>query len=511
MIKTILKYLLFNLLIFFAMLLLANVVALSQNNLSKPNFNKIEISGDTLIRFFLSSDAKYNVSLDSSKRKITVTLFNTFLNNSVNNIQEKGIFQQIHSITKHNDVIVEIQLNEKRGYTSFQTPISHQILINIVDWKNISKAEDLFNTALLAYEDTLNDVASKYLNNSMILGDAKAALIQSLVNFKLGKINRAVKFSEFGEYSANYSPDILILRANYFKSKNDTFHFNNLAEKYKSLTGESLPIITLPTSNNNSDTLSYLEILTIDSLSSTVANHTDTSRNAEMKRFDKIFAHSDTINTNNKSTNTDFWSSLSLLTKAIIISAVVFILLLFVFYLRWRNLQVKANISKARQKAIEESRKKQIAKPKYPSNVVNKFSKTNESAPSTEPSTKTAPEQTHFVEEKVRKVEEIIASIKSQKKLSENEDLNLPQQSQQSQAIPAKIEIARSIYEEQKRIKEEKIKNINNEIINKTDKLKSIAKKIGIEENSLEMKKSIAELTKDKNSIESLSSKFIKH
>lgn len=506
------------------MFLFAFSFCLAQNQVNRPTLSKVEVQGDSLVRLYVDGNVPFRSSLDSTKTIIKLNLQNTFLNNSVNNIQNTSIFKQIHSYVNKTDVIVEVQLYDKRGYTTFSSPISHQILLNIVDWKNLTKAEDYFHTALLAIEDSVNDAAKKYLQNSILLGNSKAAAVEALLALKNGEINRALKFSDFGVLSANYLPDILILRANIFKAKGDTFHFKQAAEEYQKITGNSFFNIKLPKIVIPTDTLTLNEIALIDSLTQVYHNTQAENSEPELKKFEKYFANQDTIKQNKKEISKDFWGLLPFWLQAILVSVAAFVILLLIFYLRWRNLQVKAKISKTRQSVIETNRQKPTAKTKYPQAAVNKYQdvekkaetssqksssqKTNTQSPKGT-STKMT-EESPISEEKVKKVEEIIEAIKSAKREQADENITQEEDKPQAKTIPAKIEIARSIAEEQKKIKEEKLSEIDNTIYNKTEKLKSVAKKIGIEENTIEMKNSISKLAKDKNSIDLLSSKFIK-
>lgn len=506
------------------MFLFAITFCIAQNQETKPILNKVEISGDSLVRLYVDGTTNFRSSLDSTKTSIKVILQNTFLNNSVNNIQNTSIFKQIQSLRTKTDVIVNIQLYEKRGYTTFASPISNQILVNIVDWKNLTKSDDYFHTALLAIEDSVNEAAKKYLNNAILLGNSKAAAVSALLAFKNGEINRAFKFSEFGVLSATYLPDLLILRANILKAKGDTFHFKQLADEYKKITGDNLFLIKMPKSMPSSDTLALAEINLIDSLTK-VYNVTQTeTTEPELKKFDKIFSNNDSLKKSKKESQKDFWGLLPFWLQAVLISVAAFVILLLIFYLRWRNLQVKANISKTRQSVIEAGRQKQTKKTKYPQAAVSKYQEAEKNTEATKPNEQTkttsAKQQKEveikendinpFNEEKVRQVEEVIEAIKSAKR-EQTEEINQQEQDKiHKKTIPARIEIARSIAEEQKKIKQEKLSEIDDTLYSKSEKLKTIAKKIGIEENTIEMKNAISKISKDKNSIDILSSKFIK-
>jgi len=475
----------------------------------KATLNKIKIQGDSLVLFHFDANIKYKSDLDSTKTIVTLEFSNALLSNSVDNFQNVGIIKQITSKTKNNTVITQVITNEQTGFTTYFDPITKQLYLNLFSWKQLSPAEDLFHTALLSLEEGLDSLALAYLYQSLEKGYPKAANLITLNEFRLGRINRALKFSEVGEYYTGEFPQVLVVRSAILKFRGDSSVASLIANKYKKITGSDPFPIKIPKLQVIGDTLSLNEIHLIDSLYQELMQAKTNTTDAEFSRFNAIF---DTTSKSDKQQELikSFYDSIPLWLQIIVGLLFAGVMLVLYFYFRWRTLQIKAKMSKTRQKAIEkaQAQKAKAPEPKTkvpPATVQKKYTQQSQSEKN-----KLKPETTDSIapisSEKVNQIEAALNSIK-QEKLKEQQEAILEKQSNR-QRPDAKIELATNLMNEQKRIKQQKIQNIPADLVAKSERIKQIANELGLEENSLEIKKAVDNMLKDKSKIEKLTGKL---
>lgn len=482
----------------------SNTILYSQ----RTTLNKINTIGDSLIKFYFDGNIKYSTELDSSKTQITLQLNNASLSNSVNSFQNVGNIKQIISKTRNNNVFVQLNTIEPIGYTTLLDPMTKQIYLNLFSWKELTQSEDLYHTGLLSLEEGLDSLATVYLSQSLQMGYLKASNVLSINEFKLGRINRAFKYSEIGEYYTVEFPQVLIIRAAILKYRGDSATAKVIENKYKQLTGAEIIPLRIPKTRMEGDTLSISEIHLIDSLAQVLMMSQSDTLNRELSRFNSLFDTTSKTK-NEKELVESFYDSIPFWLQLVIGGSFAAIMLLLYFYFRWRTLQVKAKMSKTRQKAIEKSqiekrKSNESVKAKVPASTVKqkyspKPSKETQQIESTENIDPITPE-------KANQIEAALKSIK-QEKIKEQQDSILEKQAPK-QHSNAKIELANNLMNEQKRIKQQKIKNIPVDLVSKSEKIKSIANELGLEENSLEIKKTVDNMLNDQSKIEKLTGKL---
>lgn len=495
------KKLIFLLVFFF---LFSNQSAYSQ----RTTLKKITLHGDSLAIFLFDGNIILSSELDSTKTLITLDFSNSLLDNSVNNFQNVGNIKQINSKTKKNNVVVQIQTTEPTGYTTYFDAITKQLYVNLFNWKDLNEAEDLFHTSLLALEEGLDSIAFSYLSHSLQKGFLKASILIAVQEFKKGKINRAFKYSEIGEYHTGEYPQVLLIRSAIFNSRGDSATARVIENKYKKIAGGDIIPLKIPKLRIEGDTLSIAEIRLIDSLCQTLMQLQKDTTESEFKRFNALF---DTTNNKNqeKQLVQSFYDNIPLWLQLLIGAAFASIILLLYFYFRWRTLQVKAKMSKTRQKAIEKMQSEKIkdktTKPKVPqSKVAQKYAQQSQDLSDAKPSIQENIEP--ITPDKANKIEAALLSIKEEK-LKEQQEIIQERQSSRPRSN-AKIELATNLMNEQKRIKQQKIKDLPSELIDKSEKIKKIANELGLEENSLEIKKTVDNILKDQSKLDKLSGKL---
>ena len=133
----------------------------------RTTLTKINTKGDSLVIFQFDGHVQYFSELDSLKTQVTLQFNNTSLSNSVNNFQNVGNIKQIISKTTNKNTLVQLTTLEPVGYTTYLDPITKQLYLNILNWKELTPAEDAYHTGLLSLEEGLDSIASVYLSQSL--------------------------------------------------------------------------------------------------------------------------------------------------------------------------------------------------------------------------------------------------------------------------------------------------------------------------------------------------------
>ena len=479
---------------------------------AKPTLQKLEIDSLNHIVFSFDQVPPYSVILDSSKIDLKIEFKNTFISNQVNTIDNRGIFQRINYSSKDSILIVNIKLKEKSGYTSLVEPYSQRIVLNIFNWANLQKSEDLFHTGLLALEDSLYNVAEKYLLQSTMLGNPKASAILSGIYSNQKKIHRADKYSEYGKSEVYYFPDIYNILANISKYKSDSVNFSKYKNEFQRITGKQFVPINF-SSNLPSDTLSASEYHTMDSLISAYQSQLQSeSSNGDLSRFNKIFDGNNTVKKDSIPQQRSSWNALPLWMKAIIGLIITFLVILVFQYFRWRNIQAKIKVEKLKEQAKKDAKQsaKQTQNPSststIPSQMMSAYIQNEPPKPEATPPQQTpqpTPTSLDITEEKVKQLSGILENIKASKEEESQKKIKLSQP-----PLSAKLELALNLAEEQKRLKQEKVLQTSPDFYTTGEKLKTTAKKLGLEENTIEIKQAIANLINDKSKLQEMQSKL---
>ncbi len=482
---------------------------------AKPTLQKIQIDSLNHIICYFDQVPTYISRLDSTKYNLTIEFKNTFISNQVSPIENRGIIQRIYFASKDSNLILNIQFKEKQGYTTLIEPFSQRIIINVFNWLNLSKSDDLFNTGLLALEDSLYNVAENYLRESALLGNPKAAAILAMIYSNQRKINRTAKYSELGKFEAQYFPDINNILANIYKYKSDSLNFARYKNEFEKQTGKQFVQLYFA-SNIASDTLSMAEAKNLDSLIYYYQSQEKTdSANPEFSRFNKLFDSSYKANPTSPTAQKSKLSSFPLWLKAVIGVVVAFLIVLIYQYFRWRNLQLRVKQSKQKEqikkenqqptKASQQPTQSPTISPQMFATYMQNQATTQESKSDViQSQSAPSPVSTfNITEEKVKQISDVLENIKATKE----EKQQIKPKSVQP-PLSAKLELALNLTEEQKRIKQQKIEETKLDLSATSDKLKSTAQKLGLEENTIEIKQAIANLITNKSKLEELQSKF---
>jgi len=96
---------------------------------------------------------KYSSNLSDDKKRIYINVGNYTFKDNIKQKSGLGIINDIYLTKSDSGTVVNIRTKEKRGYTIVNYPFSSRLAVEVFSWENLTKEEEAYRTALLAFED----------------------------------------------------------------------------------------------------------------------------------------------------------------------------------------------------------------------------------------------------------------------------------------------------------------------------------------------------------------------
>ncbi len=511
---------------------------------SEVKILKVEINPLNRVMIFCSEKpTSFSSDLSADKSKITIKIEKGNAVESAREIHGQGIIQDVYIQNFKNFAQISIILKEKRGYNANFLPFSQSLMIEVFDWAKLSTGEDDYRSGLLSFENDLMSSAKKYFTKSLKSGNSTSAGFLGFIYLKEGRIDEALDNLLIAEkFNANI-PDFYAALSQIYSIKNN----KQLAEKYrKDFSQKSgLAIFTTmnvpsapETKNEKKQSISFLDkmndpefidssqIAQLDSIK--INRGSDSANKPTNKKQDTITRK--ILGDVEKNPPTAMPSWLSKTAFYVAFASLLFIIMLFSIYLRWRKAQLKKIQKETTRKFSEKLKNAQtsMSGSAHAAKIYQKTEKVADGSNISEPNLKKPTKQMiankQAQEDKAEKVQdlqkmalEIIANKANEfENVKPDNSLNIDDtssniQHQTEKSSNPRLELAMHLHDEQMKLKTKNIESIkNNEIPTDQKKLSEVAKKLGIEKSSLETKRKISDLESDKKSLSRLAEKFNK-
>ncbi len=473
--------------------------------------------------YFTSYPIAYKSQLSDDKLKVIITLNSTSVADTARTRQGLGAIKEVYVQSVKKNLSIFATLAEQQGYTAVQLPYSKAILLETFSWNKLSKGEDSYRTAMLAFEDNIFDVAKREFLSATMEQEPYSAMYLGMIFLGEGKINSAIKYLEFADNKGVDIPDLYAALSQAYSIKGLSELSDKFAEKFKNIASvavlPTIPIASIiETDSTCTEPIAHLKFSKLESDSSQAAAVDTSELN---KRFEAVF--SDTAKKSKDLIPGIYNEILTYIGGAI----GGIILLILYFYLRWRNKQIaiekeieskkdkvaKTKPSKSKPQKPQDAAAKLMASKAYAS---SKTEKSTEKPAATEQSSKKSDAQKAEAE-KQQSIENLLQTIRAvaeekleEEKLGKEAKIDDDEELPKPKPVSAKLEIAMNLANEQRKIKQRNIDSLNQGIEFDASKLNEVAKKLGIEKGSLETKKAIEEIAKDDKSLKKLQEKFFK-
>lgn len=439
---------------------------------------------------------KYSSNLSDDKKRIYINVGNYTFKDNIKQKSGLGIINDIYLTKSDSGTVVNIRTKEKRGYTIVNYPFSSRLAVEVFSWENLTKEEEAYRTALLAFEDGIYTEALREF-------------------YFLSK--------------KNYIPSVYFLGMIYLKSKNFSqaatafrFVIQNDSNNIDALAGYSVAAMNLGENNYqqylnsffakcncnnyiNSEIIDFVPDSTFMDVSHLVLNIADTSKvqndstslaNSELK------IDSTKISKNQKNTINVLGE---LYTYLFYILGAIGILILYL-YLKWRNQKSIKLKSKIKNEFTSELKTAQSGI--NSAQIINAYKKQediktdNDSMKTVDEGSSNEKSSNIVSDEKIIKLESIIENITGKPVSVIKNQATIP-------GVNAKLELAMHLADEQRKIKAQNIDALKTYLIpNDKKKLAEVSKKLGIEKGGLETKAALEKILKDKDKLKKLNDKF---
>lgn len=483
-----------------------------------PEIERVRITQRRVYIYLSQPASGFRSLLSQDKKKITLFLKNTGIAESAKETRGQGAIENVYIQRGEKEAEISILLKEKLGYTAAHLPFSKAITVEVFDWNEVSGPEDHYRSGLLALESN-NTTALSYFLKAAAGGHADAAAYAGIIFLKQNKAQEA-KDNLLKAVEANTGiADAYAALAQIYSSDNDPVKADHMREIFRQRTALGNGLADSAHSAPASD--SFIDSMHVSSDS------------AMMQEPAKADAGKDTAITSQKplvfkdqsEPTPASWTTKLFLSGVVIIAGLAAIT--GWLYLRWKRQFKSSPPATAGRPAATSSSENQPgsfagalsyaakayaqtdnstddstadSEPGRPSENIseelkpfknNKSSKHGESTPEHEP--KKADYQESWLE-----------ILKEEKPVSNTQAEETAQYS-----APGNVELANVLREKHIQQKAETLSTLHSaEIPNDPAKLSQQAKKLGVEQATLETKKKLSELESDEERLEQLRRKF---
>ncbi len=502
----------------------------STSLLSQAIARKAEIKPLNRAVIYFSSIPEYTYEQSADKRKITIKTPLLKIEEDAKNVSGSGIIEGVYLNNSGNEGRVSIVLKEPRGFTITSRPYSNSLVAEVFKWDALEKADDNYRLGQLALYDSLYEDSEKMFRDAALAFHPDASVEYALLKLRTGNIDFAEELLTAVADDAK-NDDAWAALAQISQLKSDTENFIKYDSLFRVRTGlkeYSMMLIDYSKLDSGLSTqfANLIAKFSVDTKPDTVRT---VDSLAESEEFGNLFA-----NDTSKEVVSEYESiSSTLINYAIIFLAGLFILVIYL-YVKWRNEQInqKNKPSPAFAKRLEEAKIAEKLAAQQRSMLVNEKKKSKDeeerekymnlaktgaaNKPKTEEKKgdqkekKADDENDEIQSEKDKRYAEfgkMIERIKQEK--IEEIDLTNEEEEPGIESHPAKLEMAMNLAEEQKRLKEKSLRNLaESRIKAEPGKLSEIAKKLGIEKGSVEVKSKMDEIDNDSGKLSKLAEKF---
>ncbi len=513
---------------------------------AENTIERVDISQKRVVLYCAAEPKGYISQLSDDKRKILLSFSNYAAGENIRLTQGNKTIEDVYVKQKGKDIQVFIQLNEKKGFTATPSFYSRAIVVDIFAWDSLSAAEDSYRGALLGCEHGISTSAEINLKKAADAGSADAMVYSGILSLKKGNLDYAAQLLNRAIELKTTLPDAFAALAQIARIQNKPDKAKRFQDEFAQKTGVrsiiDIPVeYQPPTDSTSAEPLSLAQQLgqTIsDDSAEKISSINDTVKTTskavkDTTRFASIFqpASSASITSSTvQASMLDGWMKTSVM--AAIGFAVTASFYLAWLYFRWRKNKLASLIAATPAQKLDESFGKAlngqfsdepawvaeaVAAPRQVAALYKQGSIINMEINA---EYERQQEQELLIAEKP---EEVIEPLAWENELSEQRiEWNEPPRGEMNVEIlepvapllggyfpPGEVELALHLQQEQQRHKSTALHSIGtNDIPYLAHELSKIAKKFGVEKNSLEVKRTLASLEQDSGAMKDLLAKF---
>lgn len=483
-------------------ILLSNGFLFAQNKVNSISVNPL----NRLILSFDKTPESFTSELSQDKKFITLKIDEQFF--EIDTVLKfEGIISKAEIKSSPENLLIKIELKDRRGYSIANIPYSNSLFIDVFQWNTLTEGEDKFRTSLIALESKVKNTAYLDLVEAIKKDTKEAAVIFGLNLIKDGNVLSAKKLLEYSFLKGDTNIyEIYAGLSDVYNSQGNLAKSNEFSEKYllKSKT-KSLNFLLNNLNNPQDTTLLYL-LSFLDSLMPKTTIDTSNKLANDTTKVVKI----------DSTKNEEEIIDSSIIEYAIYLLLAILLLIIY-FYVKWRNQRmneiidskkIKISENKKEQKPNKDAQNKPINKKL--ANIYKSNEKIEDDKLPEKDIKKTELEKITEQSEKSKTLLDIVKKVQDENKKSEIKEIkNYDQEIITHNKLPAKIEVAMNIAQEQKRIKEQSLEEFNAlSLPTDIEKLNEISKKLGIEMSGFEIRKQMDKIMKSSKEMEELKNKF---
>lgn len=512
---------------------------------SENTIERVVISPKRVTFYCSAQPNGFTSELSPDKRKIILSFKNYAALESVRQTQGRKSVEDVYIQQTGKDLKAYIQLADRKGFTVVPTFYSKAIIIDIFTWDSLSPNDDNYRAALLGCERGITPIAEQNIAKAADGGNADAMVLKGISTLKTGNTDNAAQILNRAIELKTTLPDAFAALAQIARIQNKPNIAKRFQEEFSERSGVrsiiDIPVEYQPPSDSNSsEPISIAQQFSLsvfdDSLqTSIIADTTKISKKdvSDTTRFASLFQTSSSKPSDKSSSQSsmlDDWMKTSIM--ATIGFAVTASFYLAWLYFRWRKSKLNALIAASPAQKLDENFQtalsgETIEEPAWvnaatPIKAASLYKQGSLINMEINEDYEEHPKQEELP--LAAKPDEIIEPLAWEKELDDEQmSWNEPplgeMKSEVSESVvvpmmngyfpPGEVELALHLQQEHMRQKSSALHSIViGDIPKQSYELSKIAKKFGVEKNSLEVKRTLASLEQDSGAMKDLLVKF---
>ena len=527
--------------------LLLSVSFLASNlHAAENTIERVDISPKRITLYCSAEPKGFTSQLSEDKKRIILSFTNYAASENVRLTQGNKTIEDVYVKQNGKNIQAYIQLIDKKGFTAVSSAYSKAVIIDIFAWDSLSGAEDTYRGSLLGCEHWITPSAEVTLKKAADAGSADAMVYNGIIALKKGNIDYASQQLNRAVELKTTLPDVYAALAQISRIQNKPEKAKRFQDEYLQKTGVrsiiDIPVEYQPPSDSvNSEPISLAQQLgqTIFEDSEHVSSVQDTSKitkesKADTSRFASIFQPNATPNKTTGQVSQagmlDGWMKTSIMAAIGFAASAAFYLAWL--YFKWRKNKLAALIASTPAQKPDEHFSKALK-----GEIIDEPDWVNAATPPRKAAAlykqgslinMEINEAYEKQEEEIRmqaKQDEVIEPLAWETELDTPKlEWNEPPHGEMNGESfepaaatpllggyfpPGEVELALHLQQEQQRHKSSALHSIGTgDIPHQSYELSKIAKKFGVEKNSLEVKRTLASLEQDSGAMKDLLAKF---
>ncbi|MGE5479727.1 MAG: hypothetical protein ACM3U1_04775 [Chloroflexota bacterium] len=175
---------------------------------------RVDIAQPSRAYFYFNQQIpKHSTKLTEDKKNVKLTFLAGQIADSARSKRGDGVISNVYAQLLKKRIECDVILKAPMGYSTLSLPWSRAVVLDVFEWNKLSESDDAYRTALLALEEDLPEAAKPDLLKAASGGSAEAAFVLATLALMEGKANSALEALKYAERGGVSFPDLAAAKA----------------------------------------------------------------------------------------------------------------------------------------------------------------------------------------------------------------------------------------------------------------------------------------------------------